>query len=170
MSMWREIFEGFTDGFLTAAAHQLRSLPHTNGNAHAHGRIDRLCRELGWTVDERDGRTVRLHFSGRNGGTRKVSVVDGDETIVTFVSHSDAVIPAARVAPDVMAYLLRRNLNESGIGNWAMHVDDEDKVMFALIYQPLGGGIDAQAFKYICESLVNEVADFDGKMRSARLL
>lgn len=168
MSMWDAFFEGVADACFSIAARNMRALQ--NGNDSAHGRIDRLCGDLGWPVDERDGNTIRLHFTGRNGGIRKVSVMDGDEPIVTLMSSSEAVISASRVPPDVMAYLLRRNLNGSGIGNWAMQLDDEDDVMFALIYQPLGEGLCPESFKFICESLVKEVADFDHKLREARLL
>jgi hypothetical protein len=166
MSVWRDIFEGFTEGVLTAAAYQQA---YGNG-ACDRGRIDRVCRELGWSVDEREGNVIQLHFNDPIYGIRKVRIADGDDCLVTFSTYSFAVIPAGNIPIEVLAYLLCRNLSGSGMGMWGMHVDAGDNVMFTIVYQALGDGIDAPTLKYICQSLGSEAADFDGKLREAKLL
>lgn len=170
MSIWRDIVKGFTDGFLTTAAHQVRALQHRNGVVHAHGRIDRLCRELGWSVDEREGSVIHFHFNDPAGGIRKVRIADGDDCVVTFSAHSFAFIPPKNVTGEMLAYLLRRNISGSGLGMWGMYVDERNTVSFHLVYQALGEGLDAEALKYICQSLAIEATDFDGKMRQEGLL
>ena len=169
MSIWRAVFEGFTDGVRTAAAYRVQALPQRN--RPSQGRFDRLCRELGWPVDEReaDGAAL-LHFSNRDGGVRKVRIADGDDVIVTFSAHSRATVPAGKVTGEVLAYLLCRNIKGSGLGMWGIYPDEHDNITFHLVYQALGGGLDAPTLKYICESLVGEIVDFDGKMREAGLL
>lgn len=170
MSIWREIADGFTDGFLTAAARQVRALPHRNGIVHAHGRIDRLCRELGWPLDEREGNVIHLHFNDPAGGIRKVRIADGDDCVVTFSAWSLAFVSPKNITGEMLAYLLRRNICGSGLGMWGMYVDEGKTVSFHLVYQALGEGLDAESLKYICQSLAIEAADFDGKMRQEGLL
>jgi hypothetical protein len=170
MSVWRELVEGFTEGFFTAAAHQARALPYRNGAVQAPGRIDRLCRELGWTVDEREGSVIQLHFNDPAGGIRKVRIADGDHCVVTFSAHSLAFISPKKVTGELLAYLLHRNIKGSGLGMWGTYIFEQKTVSFHLVYQALGDGLDAEALKYICQSLVVEAVDFDGKMRQEGLL
>jgi hypothetical protein len=167
--MWRDLFEGFTEGFVTAAARETRALASTSSTCD-RGRIDRLCRELRWSVDEREGNMIRLHFNGPDGATRKVRIQNGDGTCVTFSAYSEAVVPMKKVSNGVLAYLLRRNLDGSGIGMWGIYVDDDDDVVFVLLYPALGDGLDAAALQQTCNSLLAEVADFDEKMEAAGLL
>jgi hypothetical protein len=169
MSIWRAVLEGFTDEVLTAAASRVQALPQSN--RPSQGRFDRLCRELGWAVDEREaGGAALLHFNNRSGGVRKVRIADGDDVIVTFSAHGDAAIPARKVTGEVLAYLLCRNIKGSGLGKWGICPDEHGNITFHLVYQALGGGLDAPTLKYICESLVGEAVDFDGKLRAAGLL
>jgi hypothetical protein len=170
MSVWHDLVQGFTNGFLAAAARQGQAVPYRNGAGPARGRIDQLCRELGWSVDEREGSVVHLHFNDPAHGIRKVRIADGDDCVVTFSAHSFAVIPPRKVTGEMLAYLLRRNISGSGLGMWGMYVDERHNVWFNLLYQALGDGLDAEAFKYICQSLATEAADFDGKMREEGLL
>src|SRR5262249_3245704 len=114
MSAWRALFEGFTDGVLSVAAYQVQALPHSSGAGTARGRTDalgRLCRERGWSVNEREGIVIQLHFNNPAGGIRKVRIAGGDDCVVTFSAHSFGVIPAQKVPAQVLAYLLRRNIS-----------------------------------------------------------
>ena len=163
MSFMRDFFGSVVDGIVSGAANQARS-----GNGSQRGRIERLCRELGWSVDERDGDSIRLHFNSADGYVRKVRISGGD--IVGFFAHSDAVFPVRSVPPNIMAYLLRRNLEDSGAGMWGMIVNEDDDATFHVSYMALGDGLDAGMLKSICESLVNEAADFDSRLRRAGLL
>jgi hypothetical protein len=161
MSFMRDFFGGFVDGIVSGAANHV-----INGRSGDYGRIEQLCAELGWSVDERDGNAIKLHF--RSG---KVRISNGNKTLVGFSTHSNAVLPVDRVPADLLAYLLHRNLDDCGMGMWGISVDDDDDdVTFHLYYVALGNGLDAEIFKYICESLIKEVADFDAKLRKGGLL
>jgi hypothetical protein len=162
------MFEGFTEGVLTAAAVQAEVA--FSGIGCEGGRIGRLCRDLGWSVDECDGNVIRLHFKSTAGCLRKVEIANGDDELVTFSTYSFAVLPACTVPGDVLAYLLRRNCGGSGIGTWGMTVDDADDVVFHLTYLALGDGLDPPTLKFVCESLCAEAAVLDHKMREAKLL
>ena len=53
---------------------------------------------------------------------------------------------------------------------WGIDVDEDDTIWFYVLYQALGAGLDPEALKYICESLVAEAAEFDDRMRKSGLL
>src|SRR5690348_15613114 len=110
MSLWRDFFEGVTEGVITVVSQRRFS-----SNGQSYVRIDRLCRDLGWPVDERNGNVMHLHFG--NSPVRKVCIVEGDD-LITFSAHAFPAIPPQNVSGEIMAYLLRRNLGESGMGNW----------------------------------------------------
>ncbi len=171
MQFVRDFFRGVVDGLVNGSTNHFQAAP-TNGTANGGGRIERLCRELGWTVDEQEGNVIRLHFNSSDGEMRKVRITNGDNSLVGFFVPSGAVLSGDRVPPDLMGYLLHRNLNDGGIGMWGMMVneDEDENVTFINYYMALGDGLDAEALKYICESLTNEAADFDGKLRKAGLL
>jgi hypothetical protein len=166
MGMMRDFFDGFVDGLVNGGANHLSS---RNGSAGDHGRIERLCGELGWSVDEREGNLVRLYFNSSDGERRKVIIGNGDGSVVGFSTYSKSALPAHRVPPDLLAYLMRRNVDNSGIGTWGMD-DDDDEATFIISYMALGAGLDAEKFGYICESLSKEANDFDDKLRRAGLL
>ena len=165
MGFMRDFFGGFIEGIVGAPAARAGS-----GNGSQRGRIERLCHELGWSVDEREGNSIGLYFNSSDGEMRKVRISNGGKSIVGFYAHSDVILPAHRVPPNLPGYLLRRNLEDSGIGMWGISVDDDDEVTFHLCYMALGEGLNAETLKYICESLANEAADFDGKLRDAGLI
>ena len=166
MSAWRYLFEAVSETVVTTVVRQAEAyLPA----ARRSGRIDQWCRQLGWSVDEWEGAVAVLHFNDPVEGVRKVRVSDNAPPLVTFSSYSVAAVPASEVPPDILAYLLRRNLDGSGIGMWGMYIDGNDKVTFHVLYQTLGT-LDAAAFRRVCDSIVREAADFDGKLRQARLL
>src|SRR5438067_7716273 len=97
---------------------QANGFPQSNGRQR--GRILRLCRDLGWLVDEEDGQTISLHFTDREamGGIRKVCIALGDTELPVFFSLSHAIIPA-RQAEEVAAYLLAR-CHQMELGGWAV--------------------------------------------------
>ena len=140
-------------------------------NGASGGRIHRLCRELGWCVDEVEGDRIQLHFNDSQalGGIRKVAIFHGDASLVTFRCLSHAIIPRGQDVPDeVLGYLLMRNC-ERAIGGWALSVRDRSAA-FPLDYTALGDALDAPALKFICDELVREVSAFDARMRAAGLL
>jgi hypothetical protein len=170
MGIMRDVFSGFMDGLATGGGRKSRS---DNSTASDHGRVERLCDELNWPLDEKEGDVIRLYFTGPDGEKRKVRIGGGDKSIVSFSVASDAVLPASRVSPEIMASVLRRNVGDdgsSGIGTWGAVTDDDDDVVFLLYYAALGDGLNAATLKYICESMSSEASTFDDKLREAGLL
>jgi hypothetical protein len=132
-------------------------------------RVERLARENGWCVDERDGDDRYLHFKSPLAGVRKVLVSRGDEALVVFCVLSFASIPGRDLPPEVAGYLLERNAKVV-LGGWHMVISDDDRAGFAVKYVALGPGLNAGLFKHICESLNEEAHEFDVKMRKVGLL
>jgi hypothetical protein len=158
MGSWTDMISDFAEGFVDS----YRSV----------GRIERLCRELGWSVDEREGNKIRLHFNIAGGGIRKISIVNGDECLITFLAHSSAVFAADDISPKLLAYMLCRNLEGGEIGAWGINIDRNTRSLcsFHVIYRALGDGLNAAALQYICKSLCEETGDFEDKLRQAGLL
>ncbi|HZU34735.1 MAG TPA: hypothetical protein VFA18_02430 [Gemmataceae bacterium] len=166
MSLFRELLEGFTSGVIEGAANHLAGL---GSRVEEYGRVERLCAAIGWTVDERSGNMVALHFKDPLVGTRKVMVSDGDGPLVVLSAVSHAIHPARLVPEQVAGNLLIRNWNLD-IGAWEATVDRDGDAIFRVTYSALGAGLDAHSFKYICERLANEALAFDRSMQAAGLL
>jgi len=162
MGFFWDIAEAVVEGFYQSIAHN--GLPRFS--AQQQGRIDRLCSELGWTVDERGDGFVQLHFADGQGVLRKVAVCSGDADVVLFIVSSLATVQT--VPPEITQYLLMRN-GQLRFGSWTVN-RISNGAGFALIYNAEGDGLTARGFKTICEALIAESVDFDGKMRVAGLL
>jgi hypothetical protein len=61
-----------------------------------------------------------------------------------------------------MAHLLVRN-GESMTASWQAFARTDGRVGFALKYVASVDGMEPEFFKYVCESMVTEVTDFDMK-------
>jgi hypothetical protein len=100
---------------------------------------------------------------------RKIAVTEGAKLIL-FSTFSAARIPGTRVPIEIMGYLLNRNTSLATCA-WQASVSDHDGIAsFALAYCALTEGLDAGALKSLCEVMVREVQEFDGKMREAGLV
>ena len=133
------------------------------------GRIDRLCRELGWSVDERDGQKIMLHFKDSLTGIRKVFISGGDEPLVLLAVYSFAILPANNVPEQVCSYLLSRS-SEMSLGSWQAAADRDGDVLFSVKYVAAGRGLTAALLKFACEGMIREAASFDLRMSKAGLL
>lgn len=163
MGMLGNVFEAVINATASAVAKNLLPL------AQAAGHSERLCQELGWSIDERNGEGVVLYFNDPTIGVRKGLVTEGAK-VMLISTFSGAVVPASRVPVEVMGYLLTRN-TQLAAGAWQASVMDNDgNVKFALSYCALVAGLDAAAFKIICEAMVKEAHEFDVKMKVAGLL
>lgn len=141
-----------------------------NDDSDNDGLADRFCRELNWSVDERDGDTIRLRFKNPDGGFRKVMITEYARGMI-FSVCSHHIIQAGAIPPDFLAYLLTRNLiADIGFGMWGMQPGDRDMISFHLSYIALAGGLDAATFRDICQSLCEEALDFDRKVSQDRRL
>jgi hypothetical protein len=158
MGILKDFLQGFADGAAAAAAvaaHNSRPL------------IERLLAELGWPTGDWSGDCFYLRFTHSDGGMRTVRITAGQQVIVTFSSDSFATVPARSVPPEFLAWLLYRNLTGDCVGQWGMNVSGE-AVTFHVMYSALALGLDAQAMKWICESLVADAGEVDARLRALR--
>ncbi len=169
MGMFKDVVEGFANGFATAAvdhANATRTLGHS---AIGSGRIELLCRHIGWDIDERTSEGIALHFNDPVVSIRKVMLAQ-NANLVLFSTDSATRLPGHRVPIEVLGYLLTRNKQLAGCAWQASAMDNTGTVSFALAYCALVEGLDPGAFKGICEAMVKEASEFDAKMRAAGLL
>jgi hypothetical protein len=160
MGIFNDIIDGI-DSFLSNGT--------ADGNRTERGRIERLCRQLGWSLDGREGDTLILRFNHRTQGACDVRVTGGDSALVMFLASSRAAVWGQQVPEEVLGYLLLQNA-KAGTGGWVILAGDDDTVSFHMLYRALGAGLDAPALKFICEGMAGEVFAFDDKMRRAGLL
>ena len=132
------------------------------------GRIERLCGEIGWAIDERGEDRIFLHFKDPFAGIRKVFIAAGDE-LVLFAVYSFAVLPAERVPHEVNGYLVLRN-GQMKVGAWQAKEDDDGDVLFCVQFTTSLAGLSAGMFKLACESMICEAQAFDERMIRAGLL
>src|SRR5438046_564567 len=129
----------FTDAFVTGYNAMAGGVPNGNHNMRPHGtslardRIEGLCRQLHWAVDERQEDQILLHFNHPQLGTRKVVIFHGDADLVTFAVFSGAYLPARSVPTEVLGHLPTRNKAVS-IGGWHVSVGDNGTAFFIVLY------------------------------------
>jgi hypothetical protein len=158
MSFLAELTQGIVEGM------------RGNGSGdRERGRIERCCRELAWSVDERDGDKIALHFKDPLAGIRKVYISSGDEPLVLLAVYSYAILRADSVPQEVTSHLLSRSA-EMSLGAWQATQDRDGDVLFAVRYVASGRGLTAALLKFACEGMVREVVDFDQRMSKAGLL
>lgn len=143
-------FEGLVEGFVRGV----------NG----HGRIERLCSELGWGIDERNGDKITLDFNCPVVGTRPIFIRGGDEPLVLFAAYSLTIFDSRSVPDMAMSFALWQS-GESPMGKWQISLSDDNQAFFILTYNALGAGLDAAALKYICSKMGKTASDFDAKMK-----
>lgn len=131
---------------------------------NGRGRIERLCRELGWSIDGRDGNQLTLNFNCPVIGERPVFIREGDKSLVFITAYSFASFDSRRVPDEVMGLALLRS-SESPAGKWEMRLYD-GKAFFVVAYNALGAALDAATFKYICSSMVTIASNFDENMKA----
>ncbi len=139
------------------------------GSDEERGRIERLCRELGWGVDGREGGAILLRFNHAELGPRDVRVLSGDDCLALFLVYSQALPPADNVTEEVLGYLLHQNATAAP-GCWFADVTQDGRAIFGLRYDALGAALDPPTLKFICEKMVAEVLSFDARMKAAGLL
>jgi hypothetical protein len=89
---------------------------------------------------------------------------------VTLVTFSFAIMTENNLPAQVISYLLSRNTIVP-FGAWCVSGPVRDgKMTFVLQYKAIVAGLTASMFKNVCESMIREAVEFDGKMRSAGLL
>jgi len=127
------------------------------------GRIERLCAELGWSIDERDGDTLGFRFKCPASGQRMVYVGSGDEILVLMLVNSHVIFDPRRVPDEVSHFALFQN-SKSLLGKWEPRITG-DGMRLMLGYTALGDGLTADLFQRICEDMVKTASTFDDQMR-----
>jgi hypothetical protein len=168
MGLLKDLAEGFANGFLSATVDGLRAGRPQGQFQNGPALAERFCRELGWSVDEREGDVVLLHFNDPVIGRRKVAITGGD-TLLTFRVWSAATMSARQIPGEIMGHLLVRNW-ELALSAWHMFDAGNGNAAFALASNMLVAGLDAPVFKHVCETMVREANAFDVKMKAAGLL
>jgi hypothetical protein len=120
MGLFNEVVKGFVNGFVAGVS--------ANGSVTQSPRgvaaIEQLCRELGWSVDERVGdHGIVLHFRDPLVNIRKVLVTCG-ESVASVSPFSAAPLSSNRVPQEVLGYLLIRN-NELTTAAWRVSAADD---------------------------------------------
>jgi hypothetical protein len=135
-----------------------------------NSRLDQLCRENGWSIDERHGNAIGLHFNGdRITPQRTVYVLSGRcDTIMQFSCRSRAVFSGHDLPDELMAAMMVHNKNVS-LGGWYADLE-ENTLTLVLEYMALGAGVNATSFKGICSSMIEEVAQIEANLQRKGLL
>jgi hypothetical protein len=168
MGLFRDVAEGFANGFLSATVDSLRA-GHPQGQfSRGPAPVERLCQELGWSVDEREGEVILLHFRDPAVGVRKIAITGGDR-MMTFRVWSAATMSARQLPGEIMGHLLVRNW-ELALCAWHLFDAGNGNAAFALASNMLVAGMDGAVFKHVCETMVKEANAFDVKMKAAGLL
>jgi hypothetical protein len=164
MGLIHDMIEGFFEGFVEGSSSALRMHQSRLGTE----RVERLCNESGWHINERSGNSIVLYFEDSIVRTRRVRVGAGDR-YVGFICGSAAAMPSRKVPYEVLGYLLSRN-SQLPAGAWQVAAIDGGKVSFYMTCDVLLKGLDADEFQLICASMAREVHDFDAKMKEAGIL
>jgi hypothetical protein len=168
MGLFKDVAEGFANGFLSATVDSLRAGQPQSQSATAPALAERFCQQLGWAVDERQGEVILLHFRDPVVGIRKVAITGGN-MMMTFRVWSTATMSARQVPAEIMGHLLVRNW-ELALSAWHLFDAGNGNAAFALASNMLVAGMDASVFKHVCETMVKEANAFDLKMKAAGLL
>ena len=148
-------------GFADAMVGTTNAVNAMNGR----GRIERLCQQLGWNVDDKKGERITLNFNCPVIGRRPVFILHGDHELVLFAAYSTAIFDSSNV-PDVATSFALFQSSQSEVGKWEVSFGDENnELFFRLVYNALGAGLNAAALKFICSGMGKIASDFDARMK-----
>jgi hypothetical protein len=168
MGLFKDMAEGLANGFVSATVDSLRAGRPQSQCSIGPALAERFCQEIGWSVDERRGDAILLHFNDPVVGVRKVAITGGDK-LMSLRVWSAASMSARQIPGEIMGHLLLRNC-ELALSAWHVFDAGNGNAAFALASNMLMGGMDARVFKYVCETMVKEANAFDVKMKAAGLL
>lgn len=138
--------------------------------ATGNTQIERLCRELGLSIDIRKGNVVGLNFEGDRITPQRTVYIrhKPGSKVMTFTSFCRAEFSEHTLPDDLLPAMMARNC-ESPIGGWAADLEN-GIVTLGLIYMGFAAAFDAANFKTICSLMIDEVAFIEGKLHSKGLL
>jgi hypothetical protein len=165
MGMFKDVTAGFANRFVSAAVATLRGGRSLGHAANGLVLTERICQELGWSVDERDSDAILLHFTDPVIGIRKIAISNG-EKVMAFAVCSSAIMNPRQVSAEIMAYLLLRNSRMGGSA-WQMFEVSSGNVGFSVAAYMLIDGMNAAMFEFLCETMAKEAHEFDAKVKAA---
>jgi len=168
MGFFKDMAEGFANGFMSSTVDGLRAGIPQGQSPMGPALVERFCREVGWSVDERQGEVMLLHFTDTVVGVRKVAITPRNR-LMSLRVWCPAFMNARQIPNEVMGYLLLRN-SELGVVAWQVYDVGNGNAAFALASNMFMAGMDALVFKHVCETMVKEAKAFDEKMQAAGLL
>lgn len=128
--------------------------------AKPNGRMERMAKQAGYTVDGTSGKAILLDFDALD---EFLFITDGDAKYVIFGVVSKVKFNPDSVPAEVMQFALMQN-EDSLLGRWKMSIDDE-KVRFSLTYVALGAALDPVAVRTICDDIVETATTFERQMK-----
>lgn len=137
----------------------------TKSHAASTGLLDRLCRELNWTIDDRHGNVIILNFNG-DGITPQRSLIVGyaeGERTMHFSYHPSATFSRHSPPMELLAALLVRN-NDATLCSWTA-VSDGNSLSLKLKSGVLASGVDSAGFSLICQFMLKEAAEVESTLR-----
>jgi hypothetical protein len=163
MSFINDIIDGVANDVISAVADRWTT-------STACGTIEACCQQLGWTIHSRtkDGR-MGLRFDDPLVGTRTVMVSIMDRgAFVSFMVISGVTMPVNDVPPQIMGYMLERNVQPFVL--WQVAVGDDGQALFTLNYRVPTPGLQPHVFKLLVQKMTSEALAFDSRMHKAGLL
>lgn len=138
--------------------------------AAGNGQLRGILATLGWSVDERQGDAIGLHFRGdRVTPQRTVYVYHADGGVaMTFVAATRTEFSEYSLPDDLLPAMLFRN-DQLGLGAWAAK-EVRGSVTLIFQYTALATGVDADNFKLICHAMLKEVAEMESLFARKGLL
>jgi hypothetical protein len=156
MGFWNTLANEFSNG----VAAKSREMP-----------VNRLCRDIGWDIDEQNGKYTSLYFKGDHvRPQREVTISHAEgETLATIMCACPARFTSGSLPADLPLTLLGRS--QETIGGWyAVFDEDDDTVRFVCGLAVQIGTIESTLFKSICMSLLSEVAEVERNLSRLDLL
>jgi hypothetical protein len=134
------------------------------------GRVEGICDSLGWSVDERHGDTIGLHFRGDEVTPKRAVYVCESEggTAITFAVPTRTEISEYQMPDDLMPAMMFRN-DQVGLGAWAAK-EVRGTVTLILQYVAFAAGVDSTSFQTIINLMLREVAEVEATLERRGLL
>lgn len=126
-----------------------------------NGVTERLCKELGWSVDERDGHFRTLYFTGDDiNKKRDVIIHEDDSNVIIFSGYASAQFQLSSLPNDLAAWMLARSAKR-GFAKWHLAETNSGEVYFATRYQTDPRSVNSRLFSLICKEFVCEIAEVE---------
>ncbi len=120
--------------------------------------IERLCRETGWLLAEKEGDLYRVR-PGDHRPRQYINIRHSTGTNVIFQTWFPVRFPLDKEQPGLFARVLLRNFSLKW-SLWATSIEESCEAVLSLSARVPAEGLDARLFDSICSEMVAEVRDF----------